>query len=192
LQDNPIIARELLVGLMPETESKFGDWQLNYCVLQSIDVQPVLLDYTWLMDGRLAFYLVDLASDSEKGTATTLLIRALFNDYIRTRMADENNLNHLVQLIEKGMKHSDYSSPIKGLFGIFSACDRSLNVFSLVCNTAPKPAEITTSIMAQPWLGQGAINNDTIHLSLSDSGGRLSLSEIDSASFSVTLKRLDT
>ncbi len=191
LQDNPTIARELLVGLMPETESKFGDWQINYCVLQSIDVQPVLLDYTWLMDGRLAFYLVDSASGSEQGTATTLLIRALFNDYIRTRMADENNLNHLIQLIEKGMKHSDYSSPIKGLFGIFSACDRSLNVISAGLGAVLQTSEETTSIMAQPWLGQGAINNDTIHLSLSDFGGRLSLSEIGSASFSVTLKRLE-
>ncbi len=64
---------------MPETESKQGDWQLNYCVLQSADVQPVLLDYTWLMDGRLAFYLVDSSADNDNGTATTLLIRAFFS-----------------------------------------------------------------------------------------------------------------
>lgn len=192
LQSNPKAARELLVGLMPDTESKQGDWQLNYCVLQSADVPPVLLDYTWLMDGRLAFYLVDSAAGGNKGTATTLLLRAFFNDYLRTRMAEENDLAHLINLIEKGMQHSGYASPIKGLFGIFDACDRSLTVVSAGLGAVLQTSEGMHSVMAQSWLGERAQSNDIIQLQLSESGGRLSLSEIGSASFSVTLKRLES
>lgn len=189
LKANPRAARELLLGLMPETESKQGDWQLNYCVLQSTDVQPVLLDYTWLMDGRLAFYLVDSSTDNDNGTATTLLIRAFFNDFLRTRMADEHDIRSLIQLIEKGMKHSGYAAPIKALFGIFDACDKSLSVTSTGLAATLQTSEGNKELVAQPWLGKNAYQNDTIHLPLSESGGRLSLSEIGSASFSLTLKR---
>jgi len=189
LKANPRAARELLLGLMPETESKQGDWQLNYCVLQSADVQPVLLDYTWLMDGRLAFYLVDSSSDNDNGTATTLLIRAFFNDYLRTRMSEEHDIRSLIQLIEKGMKHSGYAAPIKALFGIFDACDKSLSVTSTGLAAVLQTSDGNKELVAQPWLGMNAFQNDTIDLQLSESGGRLSLSEIGSASFSLTLKR---
>ncbi|WP_299013487.1 response regulator [uncultured Photobacterium sp.] len=189
LKANPRAARELLMGLMPEVDSSQGDWQLNYCVLQAADVQPVLLDYTWLMDGRLAFYLVDSSSDPENGTATTLLIRAFFNDYLRTRMADENNISSLIQLIEKGMKHSGYASPIKALFGIFDACDKSLSVISSGLGAVLQTSDGNNNIPVQTWLGTNASQNDIVRLQLSESGGRLSLSEIGSASFSLTLKR---
>ncbi|OAN13827.1 two-component system response regulator [Photobacterium jeanii] len=191
LQANPKAARELLLGLMPETESRQGDWQLNYCVLQAADVQPVLLDYTWLMDGRLAFYLVDSAA-GENSTATTLLIRAFFNDYLRTRMADESDLNHLVRLIEKGMHHSGYASPIRGIFGIFDACDRSLQVLSSGLGAVFQTSDSNYTISTQAWLGQSAANNRVETIYLAESGGRLSLSEIGSASFSVTIKRCNT
>ncbi|UTV26945.1 response regulator [Photobacterium atrarenae] len=189
LKANPKAARELLLGLMPETESQQGDWQLSYCVLQSADVQPVLLDYTWLMDGRLAFYLVDSASDTENGTATTLLIRAFFNDYLRNRMADERDIRGLLRLIEQGMKHSGYASPIRALFGIFDACDKSLSVTSTGLAAVLQTSDERKEIVAQPWLGTNAYQNDTIELQLSESGGRLSLSEIGAASFSLTIKR---
>lgn len=189
LKANPRAARELLMGLMPETESNQGDWQLNYCVLQSADVLPVLLDYTWLIDGRLAFYLVDSSSDPDNGTATTLLIRAFFNDYLRTRMADENNIASLVKLIEKGMKQSGYAAPIKALFGIFDACDKTLSVMSSGLGAVLQTSDGNRNIAVQPWLGTNAHQNEAVKLQLSESGGRLSLSEIGAASFSLTLKR---
>ncbi len=188
LQDNPKAARELLMGLMPETQSRQGDWQLNYCVLQPADVQPVLLDYTWLMDGRLAFYLVDSAV-GKNSTATTLLIRAFFNDYLRTRMAEESDLNHLVSLIEKGMYQSGYASPIRGVFGMFDACDRSLQVLSTGLGAQLQTSDSTQSVPVQAWLGDHASKNSVSKMYLPESGGRLSLSEIGSASFSVTIKR---
>lgn len=189
LRANPQAAQELLMGLMPETESSQGDWQLNYCVLQAADVPPVLLDYTWLMDGRLAFYLVDSSSDPDRGTITTLLIRAFFNEYLRTRMADENNITSLIQLIEKGMKHSGHASPIKALFGIFDACDKSLTVVSSGLGAMLQTSDGNHYIPVQPWLGSNAKQNDVTRLQFSESGGRLSLSEMGAGSFSLTLKR---
>ena len=189
LKANPRAARELLLGLMPETESSLGDWQLNYCVLQAIDVQPVLLDYTWLIDGRLAFYLVDSATGGDNGTATTLLIRAFFNDYLRTRMGDQNTISGLIKLIEKGMRHSGYASPIKAIFGIFDVTDRTLNIASAGLSARLQTSDGEQVVKAQPWLGNQASNNESVSLKFAESGGRLSLSEIGSASFSLTFKR---
>ncbi|MGF1723451.1 response regulator [Photobacterium nomapromontoriensis] len=190
LKSNPRAARELLLGLMPEPESSLGDWQINYCVLQSADAPPMLLDYTWQIDGRLAFYLVDSAAGGENGTATTLLIRAFFNDYLRTRMAEESNITGLIKLIEKGMRHSGYASPIRAIFGIFDVTDHSLVVASAGLAVRLQTSEGEQMIKAMPWLGNNASRNDSVRLRLAESGGRLSLSEKGLSSFSLTFKRV--
>lgn len=189
LKTNPRAARELLLGLMPDTESVQGDWQLNYCVLQPADVQPVLLDYTWLMDGRLAFYVVDSASGDDNGTATTLLIRAFFNDFLRTRMAEGYDLSDLIKLIEKGMLNSGYASPIRAIFGQFDATDRTLTVVSTGLAAMLQTSDGDQLIQARSWLGNNARRNASVTLQLADSGGRLSLCETGTTSFSLTLKR---
>ncbi|WP_330959020.1 response regulator [Photobacterium sp. 53610] len=191
LESNPEAARELLVGLMPDTQSRQGDWQLSYCVLQSADVQPVLLDYTWLMDGRLAFYLLDAESGGRHGAATVLLIRALFNDYLRKHMATENDLNSMLNAIENGMKQSGYAVAIKGLFGIFDACDRSLSLISAGSEAVLKTSEGEFSVSAGSFLGEGARKNRVYAQLLPPSGARLSLSKIGAANFSVTIQRLE-
>ncbi|UIP27180.1 response regulator [Photobacterium sp. TLY01] len=191
LESNPEIARELLVGLMPDALSRQGDWQMSYCVLQSADVQPVLLDYTWLMDGRLAFYLLDAESGGRHGAATVLLIRALFNDYLRKRMASENDISSMLQTIENGMKQSGYAVPIKGLFGIFDACDRSLVVVSTGSEAMLRTSDGEMIIQAGTSLGDGARKNLASTYVLPHSGARLSLSKIGAANFSITIQRLD-
>ncbi|MDO6707141.1 response regulator [Photobacterium sp. 1_MG-2023] len=191
LESNPDIARELLVGLMPETQSRQGDWQLNYCVLQSAEVLPVLLDYTWLMDGRLAFYLLDAESGGRRGAATVLLIRALFNDYLRKRMAFENDLNSMLAAIEQGMQQSGYAVPVRGLFGIFDACDRNLSVISVGSEAMLKTSEGERTMAAGEYLGQGARKNPVSEHVLPPSGARLSLSKIGTTNFSVTIQRLE-
>ncbi|MGF1684947.1 response regulator [Photobacterium minamisatsumaniensis] len=190
LKANPRASRELLMGLMPDTESSLGNWRLNYCVLQSADVQPVLLDYTWLIDGRLAFYLVDSATGDENGTATTLLIRAFFNDYLRNRMSSETNSQGLVKVIENGMKSSGYASPVRAIFGVFDATDNSISLSSAGLAAGLQTSDGNYAIQGQNWLGNKAGNNESVRLKLAKSGGRLSLSEIGSASFSVTFKRI--
>ncbi|MGF1701412.1 response regulator [Photobacterium makurazakiensis] len=190
LKANPRAARELLMGLMPETESSLGNWRLNYCVLQSADIQPVLLDYTWLIDGRLAFYLVDSATGDDNGTATTLLIRAFFNDYLRDRMSSETNNQGLIKVIENGMKSSGYASPVRAIFGVFDVTDNSISLSSAGLAARLQTSDGTHTIQGQNWLGNKASNNKSVRLKMAKSGGRLSLSEIGSASFSVTFKRI--
>lgn len=189
LKANPQAARELLMGLMPPTESSLGDWQLNYCVLQSADVSPVLLDYTWQMNGRLAFYMVDSATGGENGTATTLLIRAFFNDYLRTRMTEHRSLSGLIQVIEKGMRSSGYASKLQALFGVFDATDRTITLTSAGLSARLQTSDGSQLISRQAWLGDNASRNDSVRLHLAPSGGRLSLCEIGAASFSLTFKR---
>ncbi|KLV03989.1 chemotaxis protein CheY [Photobacterium aquae] len=190
LKANPQASRDLLLGLMPDTESRQGDWQVNYCVLQDAGTLPVLLDYSWMIDGRLAFYLVDAASGGDKGTATTLLIRAFFNDYLRTRMAQENNLPALIQLIEKGVAQSGYASPVRALFGIFDATDRSLSLVSTGLAGKFQTSDGGQFVPPLAWLGKGAKHNDVMRLHLAPSGGRLSLCEAGAGSFSLIFKRL--
>ncbi len=190
LQDNPIAARDLLVGLMPETHSALGDWELRYQVLQSAEVPPVLLDYTWLMDGRLAFYLIDSASAKEAGTATTLLIRAFFNDYLRTQMAQKHDITELVRVLENSITDSGYAVPVKCLFGIFNACDRSMQIIPSGVGANLITTEGTRPIAAMSWLGKSAQKNPVLRTFLPDSGARLSLSELGSATFSVTISRI--
>ena len=56
-------------------------------ILQPSEMMPLVFDYAWLMDGRFAFYLVDSSDGGENGVGTALLIRALFNDFLRTPKA---------------------------------------------------------------------------------------------------------
>ncbi|WP_087019925.1 response regulator [Thaumasiovibrio subtropicus] len=189
LQENPVAARDLLVGLMPNTHSKQGDWELRYQVLQSAEVSPVLLDYTWLMDGRLAFYLIDSDSAKDAGTATTLLIRAFFNDYLRTQLPQQHDITELVKVLENGIMHSGYATPVKGIFGIFNACDCSLQIVPTGIGANLITAEGTRPVAAMNWLGKSAQKNPVLRTFLPDSGARLSLSELGSATFSITIGR---
>ncbi len=98
---------------MPDTDTRLGDWSMSYHHLQSMENNPVVLDYTWLMDGRLAFYLVDSHSAGENGPATTLMIRAFFNEYLRSMDSTETDLRALVSQIENSIKQTGYASPIR-------------------------------------------------------------------------------
>ncbi len=191
LQNNPKAARDLLVGLMPDTQSSYGHWQLNYCVLQSAEILPVLLDYTWLFDGQLAFYLIDTSSGGDNATATALLIRAFFNEYLRNQGNSLESLSHLVAQLEQGMKHSGYASPVKGLFGLFDLSERCLHVLPAGINAQLRTSENNYDVNSGHWLGQQANHNTLSKLAISPSGGRLSLSQRGHASFSVNFKYLN-
>lgn len=190
LEQNPQAARDLLIGLMPEMQSSYGHWQLNYCVLQSADSLPIILDYTWLIDGQLAFYLVDTSSAEHNATATALLIRTFFNDYLRKQGNCLESLEHLVIQIEKGMKQSGYTSPIKALFGFFDIVERSVNVLPAGIEAHFQTSEESYLIKAGEWLGYQANKNCQSQLRLAYSGGRLSLSERDKASFTINFKKM--
>lgn len=188
LKNNPQAARELLMGLMPNLQSHYGRWKLSYRALQSAEMSPVIFDYIWLIDGQLAFYMVDTSSGGENSTATALLIRACFNDCLRRQGNYLSSVQHLVSQIELGLKYSGYATPVKGLFGVFNLAEKQLHLIAAGIGGQLQVGEQCATITAGEWLGNEACNNPLVILPMSDNGGRLSLSDIQHANFSVNFE----
>lgn len=53
------------------------------------------------MNGQFVFYVVDAASHRECGAASTLLVRALFHDYLRNLRNFSVELKDLAEIIER-------------------------------------------------------------------------------------------
>lgn len=190
LLDNPGNARDLLMGLMPEQDSQQGDWKLSYHSLQSADCSPIVLDYTWMMDGKMAFYMVDSASAGKNGTATTLMIRAFFNEYLRSQDVDERGFVHLVHQIEHAIKRSTYASPIRAMFGILNAADSELSVLSAGLNAIVDGSGNAIIVKNDHLLGVDAVSTKFQPIDLSGGSVRVSLSEIGLTSFSLDIQKL--
>ena len=188
LKTNPQAARELLMGLMPDLQSRCGRWKLSYRALQAADISPVIFDYIWLIDGQLAFYMVDTSSGGENSTATALLIRACFNDFLRQQGNYLSSVQHLVAQIELGLQYSGYATPVKGLFGVFNLAEKQLHLIDAGLGGKLQVGEQCAMIAAGQWLGDQACNNLLVILPMSDAGGRLSLSNINHANFSVNFE----
>ncbi|CAH0533904.1 Regulator of RpoS [Vibrio stylophorae] len=194
LAQHPEAARELLLSLMPHpesvgqasTETTGKQWQLKYFVLQPSDRLPILLDYTWLDDGRLGFYVVDTNSAEKNNTAMSLLVRALFNDYLRTRAQRERNLLNLVQHIESGLKKVNYSAPIRALFANFDPSNFTLDMVTSGMGFSLTTCDGVYQVESGEWLGEG--KHQLRHYMLPASGGRISLSQIGVSSFSLSLQ----
>lgn len=118
LRNSPDEARMLLHALLPNQEAFQGRWKCSYRLLQSAEVMPVVFDYAWLSNEQFGFYLVDTASNEREGVATTLLIRALFHDYLRHLNHHRADLNEFVALLEKGIQSSECAGSIQALFGL--------------------------------------------------------------------------
>ena len=188
LKTNPQAARELLMGLMPDLQSRCGRWKLSYRALQAADISPVIFDYIWLIDGQLAFYMVDTSSGGENSTATALLIRACFNDFLRQQGNYLSSVQHLVAQIELGLQYSGYATPVKGLFGVFNLAEKQLHLIDAGLGGKLQVGEQCAMIAAGQCLGDQACNNPLVILPMSDTGGRLSLSNINHANFSVNFE----
>jgi CheY-like chemotaxis protein len=114
LQSHPGAAKHLLKALMPENDSKQGAWHCHYRLLQSADAMPIVFDYIWLIDGQFAFYIVE---SEENSVATTLMVRALFHDYMRNLKSYRAELKDLADIMEKSLACSEYTSKASVLLG---------------------------------------------------------------------------
>jgi CheY-like chemotaxis protein len=155
LQQHPQMARELLTALVPEPSTSQGSWSCNFRLLQSLDEKPVVFDYIWLINGQFVFYIVNTGSGSDESAATTLLIRALFNDYIRNRNGELDNLRNLVSLIEKGIQCSDYADSIDALFGVADLANHTISILSTGLEAKWVSASSSTHIEPTSALGEG-------------------------------------
>ncbi|MDP5254738.1 MULTISPECIES: response regulator [unclassified Vibrio] len=118
LQENPAQARDLLRALLPEQDSSQGNWHCSYRLLQTTETMPFVFDYRWLMQGQFAFYLLDSDTEQDHGVVSALLIRTLFDDYLRKAYLGTVVLKDLVRQVEAGIASYRYAPPIKAMFGL--------------------------------------------------------------------------
>lgn len=189
LQENRSAAKDLLHALLPERDTQQGDWRCSYKLLQSAEVMPVVFDYAWLMNGQFAFYLVDSATeDNNNGAATTLLIRALFHDYLRNLKCFNADLKDLAYLIEKGMKCYRGAQPVKALFGVADLSSGMLSILpaglECLCANGQESKHIQPSVL----LGDSCVKNFIEELPI-DSACQLKFNCLGTCSFSLDIYR---
>jgi len=189
LQQNPSAARDLLQALLPEKDAAQGDWRCSYRLLQSTDVMPLVFDYRWLMNGQFAFYLVDSASQANDGVATTLLVRALFDDYLRNLKSFSADLKDMVGIIEKGIECSECAGAVNAVFGVADLASSSVSILPAGLDSHWSDENTNQHIAAGNRLGGGSMKNFiTRDLPLSVAG-QLSIGCLGSSSFSLSITR---
>ncbi|USD66036.1 response regulator [Vibrio sp. SCSIO 43136] len=185
LQQNPNMARQLLEALLPERDTEQGGWKCGYRLLQSSEGQPLVFDYAWVMDGQFAFYIVDASSGEETSVATTLLIRALFNDYLRSHGHEHVDLAGMVKTITQGIQCSDYAGSINALFGIADMTDESVCFAPAGLEATWSNGMTTTKLVSTIALGELA-RTEVITLGMTG-GGQLNFNKVGSLSFSLDI-----
>lgn len=159
LQQHPEAAKTLLHALLPEQESVHGEWKCSYRLLQSATTMPLVFDYAWLMDDQWVFYLVDTASNEQEGVATTLMIRALFHDYLRHLPTSRVDLKDLATILEKGIAGSDCTGSIHALLGVADLTTRTMTLLPAGLETRWQQSTLAQPIAAGAALGEQCVKN---------------------------------
>ncbi|EEZ87343.1 conserved hypothetical protein [Vibrio harveyi 1DA3] len=191
LQQNPNAARDLLHALLPEKDASQGDWKCSYRLLQSTDVMPLVFDYRWLMNGQFAFYLVDSASLEEDGVATTLLVRALFDDYLRNLKSFSADLKDMVEIIEKGIQCSDCAGAVNAVFGVADLASSTVSILPAGLDSQWSDGHTNQHIAAGNRLGDGSMKNFITRELPITTSGQLSIGCLGTSSFSLNIVRLN-
>ena len=189
LQQNPSAARDLLQALLPEKDAAQGDWRCSYRLLQSTDVMPLVFDYRWLMNGQFAFYLVDSASQANDGVATTLLVRALFDDYLRNLKSFSADLKDMVGIIEKGIECSECAGAVNAVFGVADLASSSVSILPAGLDSHWSDGNTNQHIAAGNCLGAGSMKNFITRDLPLGVAGQLSIGCLGSSSFSLNIAR---
>lgn len=191
LKDNVVTSRDLLHALQPERDTQQGGWKCSYLVLQPSEMMPLVFDYAWLMDGRFAFYLVDSSDGGDNGVGTSLLVRALFNDFLRTRKRCHSDLKDLAATVEKGISCTQCSAPINALFGIADMVESTISLLPAGLRSNWLQDGQNQAIEKGNKLGEGCTRNFITSDLPMQQGGELVLSELGVRSFKLTIKNLN-
>ncbi len=189
LQQNRNAARDLLHALLPEKDTSQGDWKCGYRLLQSAESMPVVFDYAWLMNGQFAFYLVDSDTPNGDGAATTLLVRAMFHDYLRNLKSFNADLKDLAYLIEKGIHCSQCSTPVKALFGIANLSEGTLSLLPAGLECQWSNGHVSQHVSSGVLLGENCTRNFITDDLAIHSACQVTLSCLGSCSFSLDIYR---
>lgn len=188
LQENRNAAKDLLHALLPERDTSQGDWRCSYKLLQSAEVMPVVFDYAWLINGQFAFYIVDSAADSDDGAATTLLVRALFHDYLRNLKCFNADLKDLAYLLENGMKCYPGAVPVRALFGVADLSSGMLSLLPAGLECMFSNGYTSKHIQANTLLGNSCVKNFIEEIPI-HSACQITLNSLGSCSFSLDIYR---
>ncbi len=189
LQQTPNAARDLLHALLPDKDTSQGDWHCSYRLLQSTDVMPLVFDYRWLMNGQFAFYLVDSATQDSCGVGTTLLVRALFDDYLRNLKSFSADLKDMVGIIEKGIACSKCAGPVNALFGVADFASSTVAILPAGLESQWANGDAKQRIEAGNSLGNGSLKNFITRDLPLTTVGKMSVGCVGSSSFSLSIKR---
>lgn len=191
LKENAVTARDLLHALQPERDTHQGGWRCSYLSLQSSEDMPLVYDYAWLMDGRFAFYLVDSAAGGENGVGTSLLVRALFNDFLRAGKRCHSDLKDLAEMIEKGISCTQCADPIPAVFGIADMVEGTMSILPAGLKSNWLQQDTNQSIEPGIKLGDGCTKNFITSDLPMKKGGDLMISELGVRSFKLSIKNLN-
>lgn len=187
LRENPSTAKDLLHALLPEKDTSQGSWKCSYRLLQSADVMPLVFDYAWLMNGQFAFYLVDSDAHYENSVASTLLVRALFHDYLRNLKSFSADLKDLADILEKGIECSECANPINAVFGIADLSEGTLSILPAGLDSQWSNGYLTQHIAAGVSLGQNCLKNFITKDLPINSTCQLSTNRLGSSSFKLNI-----
>ncbi|MGR5266389.1 response regulator [Vibrio astriarenae] len=194
LQQNPAAARDLLHALLPEKDTVQGNWRCNYRLLQSTEAMPLVFDYAWLMNGQFIFYIVDsgnedFESDHSSSVATTILVRALFHDYLRHLKNFSADLKDMMGVIERGIECSEGTGAVPALFGIADLPSGTVDILpaGLGCRWASE--DYTQTIHEGERLGGQSLKNFITRDLPINQAGKLTLSITGTTSFSLDIRQ---
>lgn len=189
LKKNPNAARQLLTALLPDRDTKQGRWRCSYSLLQSSATMPLVFDYAWIMDGQFAFYLVDSTSEMGCGAATSLLVRALFNDSLRHQGLSKETLIEFVKSIERGIQCLDCVSEVGALVGIADMVEETVTILPVGLEAIWSTGSTKVHLRSGERLGTGCENNSVMeNLSLAE-GGKLNIANIGVSHFSLHIRQ---
>lgn len=187
LKHNPNLAMELLHALKPENDTSQGAWKCSYRLLQAAENMPLVFDYAWLMNGQIAFYIVDAASHDQVGVSTALLTRALFNDYIRHLRNFSADLKDLAEIVERGIECSEGGGAVCALFGIANLTDKTLSILPAGLSCQWSNGYFTQLITAGVKLGENCLKNFITKELPIQSACQISISCLGTSSFSLDI-----
>lgn len=187
LKENPNAARELLAALLPEKDSSQGDWKCNYRLLQSAELMPLVFDYAWLINGQFVFYVVDADSHAECGAASTLLVRALFHDYVRNLRNFSVELKDLAEIIERGMNCSEGIDEVSALLGVADLASGTVSLLPAGLDCQWSNGYAQSHIRSGVKLGDNSLRNFLTKDLPIRSGCQISLSKPSAYSFTLDL-----
>ncbi|MBS0908368.1 two-component system response regulator RssB [Tatumella sp. JGM118] len=105
---HPEKAVQLLRQLQPPIRQVLAETRVNYRQLTPTEKPGLVFDIAALSDHQLGFYILDVTRAGDNGVMAALLLRVLFNELLRKKIADQHQplpqittiLNDINQLLE--------------------------------------------------------------------------------------------